>query len=37
MNWQIFQYNIYISDFNAENIDKDMIIEPDQNDTQCIK
>lgn len=37
MNWQIFEYNIYVSDFNSENIDKEMIIEPDQIDTECIK
>ena len=40
MNWNIFQYNLYISDYNYtadSTVDKEMIIEPDAKDIECIK
>ena len=38
MNWQSFQYNLFISGYSfGQDADREMIIEPDEDDTKCIR
>lgn len=38
MSWQTFQYNLFISGFSmGQDMDREMVIEPDENDSRCIR